>query len=138
MSIKIKKKFVRAKNFITKKIKIFDAVFIAVFLATVFLSFAFAFQKKSGKSMLIVNTPEGEFVYDLAKSQTVSVCGPLGTSIIEIHNGHAHFVDSPCPNKICVHAAAVSKSGEWSACLPNRIFMHIESDSTQTLDAIVE
>ena len=51
------------------------------------------------------------------------------------------FLDSPCENKLCVIHATLSANGDWNACLPNRIMVHIEGNvnsdgSTQELDAI--
>jgi hypothetical protein len=35
-------------------------------------------------------------------------------------------LDSPCPDKICVAAGAIVRTGQFIACLPNRVSVTLE------------
>ncbi len=72
---------------------------------------------------------------DLFHNQDLTVPGPLGHSHIQVRDGQARFVDSPCPNKICVHAGWLSQGGEVAICLPNKVSLRILA-SDPRFDAI--
>ena len=61
----------------------------------------------------------------LSDNRRLSVHGPLGDSVIEIHNGRVRFVSSPCRGKQCIHSGWLSHSGELAACLPNGIMVSV-------------
>ena len=66
---------------------------------------------------LYVEADGVEYAYSLSEDGIYSFNGPLGITEIEINNGKARVVSSPCPNGTCI------KSG-WSdtlCCLPNRV-----------------
>lgn len=62
---------------------------------------------------------------NLFHDQELEVPGPLGHSHIRVHDGRVRFVDSPCPNKLCVHTGWLSQGGEVAVCLPNRVSVKI-------------
>ncbi|MEW6353387.1 MAG: NusG domain II-containing protein [Pseudomonadota bacterium] len=64
-------------------------------------------------------------VISLAHDQRLSVPGTLGESTLEIHDGKIRFADSPCRGKQCVHSGWLELSGEFTACLPNRISVQV-------------
>ncbi|MCL1987829.1 MAG: NusG domain II-containing protein [Firmicutes bacterium] len=47
--------------------------------------------------------------------------------VFEIRNGEIAFVQSDCPDQICVHAGFLSRPGQTAACLPNGLIMFIIS-----------
>ena len=61
----------------------------------------------------------------LSGERRLHVPGPLGDSVIEIHDGQVRFVSSPCRGKQCVHSGWLSHSGELAACLPNGIMVSV-------------
>ncbi len=61
----------------------------------------------------------------LNKDQKISVDGPLGVSRLQIKDGKIRFTDSPCTGKVGIHAGWLSHSGDFTACLPNRISIEI-------------
>jgi len=62
---------------------------------------------------------------DLFHNQDLKVPGPLGHSHIQVRDGQVRFVDSPCPNKICVHTGWLNQGGEVAICLPNKVSLQI-------------
>lgn len=88
---------------------------------------------------LVVSNQADEWIYPLSEDRTISVDGPLGPETIVIENGQARVTQSPCKNQICVNSKPVRDSGDWTACLPNGIFMRVEGDhdESEQLDAVV-
>ncbi len=72
---------------------------------------------------------------NLFQDQDLHVPGPLGESHIQVRDGQARFVDSPCPNKLCVHSGWLSQGGEVAVCLPNRVSLQVLA-SDPRFDAI--
>lgn len=64
-------------------------------------------------------------VVSLYKNQRIKIPGTLGVSLLEIKDGRVRFVDSPCHGKQCVHSGWLDLSGEFAACLPNRISVQV-------------
>lgn len=62
----------------------------------------------------------------LIESRTLEIEGVLGTSRIEIAPGRARFLDSPCETKRCVHTGWIDQGGMVTACLPNRVSLHLQ------------
>jgi hypothetical protein len=119
------------------RLRIFDYVAFVVSLSVVAVVGVYAYGGSNGASQVSVQTDEGEFLYPLDQDRTVDVSGPLGTTVIEIHDGAVHVHDSPCRDKICVAAGWLDRSGEWAACLPNRVFIRVEGDSEEeAIDAL--
>ena len=111
--------------------------FILIISAAVTISAVFfAINHNGGKSQLIIRTPDGEYAYDMSRDMTISVKGAIGISVIEIRSAKARFLESPCPNKTCVQSTPVTRPGDWSACLPNRIFIRVESSRKTDIDAM--
>lgn len=81
---------------------------------------------KNEAEYLLVKDTAGEFLYSLDKDQTIVADGPVGESVIVIENKTARFEHSDCQNGLCVLMGAISKGGEWAACLPNKVFISIE------------
>jgi hypothetical protein len=62
---------------------------------------------------------------NLFHNQDYHVPGPLGESHIRVQDGQVRFIDSPCPNKLCVHTGWISQGGENATCLPNQVSLQI-------------
>ncbi len=61
----------------------------------------------------------------LNKNQDITVEGTLGTNQLQIKEGKIRFTDSPCSAKVCIHKGWLSHSGDFNACLPNRVSIEI-------------
>ncbi len=72
-----------------------------------------------------ISSPAGVEVVPLAGDRTLELDGPLGRTRIEIHDGRIRFVASPCRGKQCLHAGWLHATGEFAACLPNRISLTV-------------
>ena len=66
---------------------------------------------------------------DLRRDQDFRVLGVLGESLIQVRDGQAAFVDSPCPGKLCIRSGHLHHAGETAACLPNAVSLHVVGDN---------
>ncbi len=65
----------------------------------------------------------GEF--SLAENRTVSVAGPLGVTLIAIHERRARVAQDPSPRQYCVKQGWLARQGEMAACLPNQVSVEL-------------
>jgi len=72
-----------------------------------------------------VQGPEGTFLYPLTEDRTIDAKGPLGTTHVHVAQNRVWVHDSPCTNKVCLAMGVIDHSGQYVACLPNRIFVRI-------------
>jgi hypothetical protein len=75
------------------------------------------------------------WVFPLDAEERISVSGPLGETVVEISGGRSRVLSSPCANQTCVAAGYLNRRGQWSACLPNRVFVYIEGNDDAGLDS---
>lgn len=71
----------------------------------------------------------------LDRDRRITVHGRLGDSVLEISHGAVRFIASPCTGKYCIHAGWLHDSGEFAACLPNRVSIEVMGGS-EGYDAI--
>ena len=109
-----------------------DYLLILVGITFCTLSILSATTRQDGTPLLILTSPTKEYIYPLDTDTTVEVPGLEGVSTIQIQQGQAQYLDSPCANKTCVAASPIHRNGEWSACLPNGIFMRVENTSSNS------
>jgi hypothetical protein len=117
------------------KLRALDYAAIVVSLAAVAAFSLFAYSGSSG-SELIIEASGSTWIYPLDETRTVRIHGPLGETIIEIGGGKAAVTDSPCPDKLCVHAGPVAAPGQWVACLPNAVMIRIGGRNAVELDDV--
>jgi hypothetical protein len=71
--------------------------------------------------------------YPLNTSQIIPIQGAIGLSLIEIKQGKARFIQSPCHNQYCIFHNWLKTTGDSTACLPNKISIslqgHIDYDA---------
>ena len=112
------------------KIKVLDVVFGLIFASIVVFSFFyFLGNRTSGRLMLVVTTPQDEFIYPLDKDSELKFEGLEGITKVIIREGKACVVESPCANKNCINMGFLSGSGDWAACLPNDVILRVESNT---------
>ncbi len=59
-----------------------------------------------------------------------------GTNLLVIENGKARITEANCPDKICVHHRAISRSGESIICLPHKLVVTVINEKeTDGVDA---
>ena len=74
--------------------------------------------------------------YTLLKERIVDFEGPLGITRIEIRDGKARILRSPCKLKVCIESGYIHYSDLISVCLLNRV-VRVEGNAERGLDAVV-
>ena len=101
----------------------------------------------AGISVATINRPAGEkavvtvdgevvAVLPLSTPVELSVDGPLGPSHISCDGTGIQIVDSPCPNKTCVHMGKANVTGQTILCVPNHVAIRIEGDNGNGVDGV--
>ena len=75
--------------------------------------------------------------YSLSKDRIADVEGPLGITEVEIRDGKARILRSPCKLKVCIKSGYIQYADRISVCLPNRVVVRIEGNAERGLDAVV-
>jgi len=118
------------------RLKVLDLAALAAALAVIALASARAYTGRPGAELLHLRGPGGEWVYPLGTDRTVTVSGPLGDTVVEVRDGQARVLSSPCAEKLCVRSGAIARPGQWIACLPNRVFLDVRGRSRRSADAV--
>ena len=111
-------------------------VIVFLFLVLLFGFFTFVLPKKGNKVKIEVNK-KVYGVYDLSVNQEIEIMDEDGKLInkLIIKDGFADMVEAECPDLLCVHQKAISKSKESIVCLPNRVVVTVLSEETD-LDGV--
>jgi len=72
---------------------------------------------------------------ELTENRTISFSDLPQVRFI-VHNGSIAFLESDCPDQICVNTGFIGTPGQSAACLPNRIVLAIEGDGG--VDAVAD
>jgi hypothetical protein len=116
------------------KLKFFDYLSMGIALVAVggFSLYAYSGRNQAGE--VVIEASGTQWIYPLNVDRRELIKGPLGDTIVVIDGGKARVEDSPCPDKLCVHMPAISKPGQWIACLPNKVFVRVRGNSGETVD----
>ncbi len=121
-----------------KLIKIADIAAIALSLTTAITAGFYIYDGYSSPELLEITASSGKEVYQLDRDRVLYIKGPLGDSVILIRDREAYFLDSPCPDKLCVKSGHLDSTGDWAGCLPNRVFIRItgKEEDNEKIDAV--
>lgn len=108
------------------RLRLLDFVAIVVAILVVVGVSLFAYGGNTDPTEISIKSDEGEFLYPLGTDRTIKVEGPLGETVVEIEGNRARIKESPCRDKICIAGGWQEHTGDWTACLPNRVFLRVE------------
>jgi hypothetical protein len=108
-------------------VKAFDIVIAALAVSLTAMSFTSVLQGAQGTALVNVQGIDGQWIYPIDEDRQLSVQGPLGATVVQIAAGEVRVVYSPCSNQVCVSAGAIRFQGHWTACLPNRVLLFLDS-----------
>ncbi len=113
-----------------------DIVLIVVILITAALTFGLHELIGADSAGCVTVKVDGviEGVYSLGVDQEIDING--GTNHLVIKNGKADMTEADCPDKLCVHQRAISKSNESIICLPNKVIVEADSKQNSEYDAV--
>lgn len=111
-----------------------DLLLIAVIMIVAAVIFFVSTFSPDGKTAVV--TLDGERVTTInlesAKNETFAV----GDVFIEVKDGCVSITDSDCPDKTCVKTGELSKIGDVSVCVPNRVCVEIIGESADGVDIL--
>ncbi len=108
------------------RLKPLDLVIALAAAALVAATAAYAYSPGKTQLSAVIKGRGGEWVYPLSSDRQMAVHGPLGDTLVAIKGRSLRILDSPCPNKTCIAAGSIDRAGQWLACLPNDVVVHIE------------
>jgi hypothetical protein len=117
-------------------VKPFDLAVLALLSLLSLLSLVPAYGKGAGRPLALVRGGNRSWVFPLAAAERLAVPGPLGETVVEIRDGLARIISSPCTNQSCVAAGVIHSPGQWTACLPNRVMVSISGSDRETDGAV--
>jgi hypothetical protein len=103
--------------------------FVVLFLTmaiTVFCAVRI-YGKNESALRFVIEGKNGNWIYPLNQTTQIDIPGPLGNTVIELKEGRARVVSSPCANQTCVCSPPIRQRGQWIACLPNAVFIRVDS-----------
>jgi len=109
--------------------------FLLVFNLALFVKL-YSPAKKGSWVLVEVNQKEIERL-PLTQNQVVHVQGPLGETEVEIREGKARIVRSPCSKKLCIKSGFIEYADRLAACLPNRVVVRILGESQRGVDTVL-
>lgn len=119
-----------------KKLKPGDYLIFVANIAAIVLFSIFVYGGSSSASVVLIETDSEQWVYSLDKDRIEHIHGKQGDTIVEIKKGRVHIVDSTCPDKLCVQMGWLEKTNDWAACLPNGVFVTVQGERNDGIDAI--
>ena len=104
-----------------------NLIFAVVVLATLGLWFAWRAAHRTGAAAKAAAPGDANTVLDLplTKDATYDVDTGYLTVHIQVQDGAARFVDSPCPDHICEHYGWLREEDQTATCLPARAVLTI-------------
>lgn len=107
-----------------------DIIVILILLLFAALIYLYA------QNFIFKNSQTAEILYDNTVIETVSLdkdrtfsLDKFPNIVFEIKDGSIAFIQSDCPDKVCVHTGFINKTGQTAVCLPNKIILKLVSDS---------
>ena len=106
---------------------------IIVIIGLIILSFGlnFAIYKASSnyKGDMLVVEQDGKVIKKLPMDEDIEYRVDYGGhyNIIVIKDGRAYVKEADCQDQICTHMHPIEKEGQTIICLPNRLYLELES-----------
>jgi hypothetical protein len=109
-----------------------DFFSIGLSAALTVLSAFMVYGRPRDASRVIVQGETKTWVFPLDAEETLTVPGPIGDTVVEISGGRSRVRSSPCTNQTCVASGHIYRRGQWTACLPNKVFLYVEGIGNDT------
>lgn len=122
-----------------KRLKKRDFLLIGGLLALALLLWICVRQVGNRAGAYVTVTVDGEMygTYSLDVEQEVPIRRDgVTTNVLVIAEGQADMIQADCPDKLCVHQRAISKSKESIICLPNKVVVTVEQAGSPEYDSM--
>lgn len=108
-----------------KLLKAGDWLTLLLGAATTLWLFATLWQTDRADKVIVRSGGKIVAEFPLTENRTFQVPGPLGTSLIAIHDRRARVVQDPSPRQYCVKQGWLQRQGEMAVCLPNQVSLEL-------------
>lgn len=112
-------------------LKPFDYIITASALLLVIFFSVRIYSEQGGQAVLRIDAAGNEYLYSMDEDTELELDGPIGLTHVIISGGEAYISESPCEDKLCILMGSITKSGQWAACMPNRVFISIEGGADE-------
>lgn len=110
---------------IVTRFRPWDLVILTLSVIITLWAFFLVYHTENRELQVVIEGAEQSWVFPLSANEEIHVAGPLGDTVVIIHNGAVHIHSSPCHNQLCVAMGEIRSQGQWIACLPNKVFVRI-------------
>ena len=119
-----------------KKKDIIFLVVVFIGLAGIAAGFYLTHQDTGASVEVIVDGAiYGTYPLDVDKEIPIQKDGKT-TNLLVIKDGKADVTEADCPDKLCVHQKAISKTNETIVCLPDKVVITIENGEDSGIDVL--
>lgn len=116
-----------------------------IFLCVVFLVLAAAaavfYLTQGNHGAQVKVTVDGDLygTYSLNENQEIRIQKDgVITNVLVIKDGTADITEADCPDRLCVHQRAISKTKETIVCLPNKVVVEVAGSEESELDSVAK
>lgn len=96
-------------------------------------------REKIGDTVIVTVDGETYGTYSLWEEQEVPIMiDGVERNYLVIRDGMADMTKADCPDKLCVHQRAISKTNETIVCLPNKVVVQIAGSKESEFDSIAK
>jgi hypothetical protein len=117
-------------------LKIIDYITIIISITVIAIICFSVYKNENSRLFVFIQNNREELIFPLSINKDISVKGPIGTTVISIKNNNVKVIESPCRNKLCMNCKSLHKNGDWTACLPNLVFVSIKGKNEEKTDSI--
>lgn len=118
-----------------------DRVFLVTVLILLLVVMAIFYLTRGNGGARVKVTVDGVLygTYSLNENQEIPIEreGTV-TNVLVIKDGMANMREADCPDKLCVHQRAISKTKETIVCLPNKVVVEVLGSEESELDSVAK
>ncbi len=124
---------------ILKVITLGDKILVGLLIALGVLSLVALDHFRAPGARVIIEV-DGQIVHqsDLSATEEVTLTGPIGRTVVRVHQRSARVSYSDCPEKVCVKTGKIHRAGEMIVCVPNKVVVKIEGTRKNLFDVITQ
>lgn len=129
------------RNSEKKSVKKNDRIFLAVVFLLLLVTAAVFYLIRGNGGARVKVTVDGDLygTYSLYENQEIPISkGGVTTNVLVIRDGTADVTEADCPDKLCVHQRAISKTGETIVCLPNKVVVEVLGSEDSEVDSVAK
>ena len=108
-----------------------DRLLILVSATGILLLAISTWQPSVDADQVEIISPHEKKQVSLQHDKNIFITGDLGKSEINIQQHRVRFISSPCKSKFCIHQGWANHSGDFRACLPNKVSLRLLGKNMQ-------